>query len=98
MNLDALKYSGNLENLADLADHPSLSFRPHADIGISRPCMLRWWNIVSGYHQLCSGMSIDRFSIRAFARTGDGRHGYFAGRSPPARPSPILQVSTDEDW
>ncbi len=32
VNLDALKYSGNLENLADLAGHPQYRF-VHADIG-----------------------------------------------------------------
>ena len=32
VNLDALKYSGNLDNLADLADHPQYRF-VHADIG-----------------------------------------------------------------
>ena len=32
VNLDALKYSGNLENLADLAGHPQYTF-VHADIG-----------------------------------------------------------------
>jgi dTDP-glucose 4,6-dehydratase len=41
VNLDALKYSGNLENLADLAGHPQYAF-VHADIGnqTSRACTI----------------------------------------------------------
>lgn len=98
VNLDALKYSGNLENLADLAGHPQYTF-VHADI-----CDQQVVHAVLKEHRIegiinCAAEThVDRSILDpgAFARTDVVGTGVLLEEARQAGVRRFLQVSTDE--
>lgn len=98
VNLDALKYSGNLENLADLAGHPQYTF-VHADI-----CDQQVVHAVLNEHRIegiinCAAEThVDRSILDpgAFARTDVVGTGVLLEEARQAGVRRFLQVSTDE--
>ncbi len=98
VNLDALKYSGNLENLADLAGHPQYTF-VHADI-----CDQQVVHTVLKEHRIegiinCAAEThVDRSILDpgAFARTDVVGTGVLLEEARQAGVRRFLQVSTDE--
>ena len=98
VNLDALKYSGNLENLADLAGHPQYTF-VHADIGDQKSvhATLREHRI-EGIINCAAETHVDRSILDpgAFARTDVVGTGILLEEARQAGVQRFLQVSTDE--
>lgn len=98
VNLDALKYSGNLENLADLAEHPQYTF-VHADIGDQKAvhATLREHRI-EGIINCAAETHVDRSILDpgAFARTDVVGTGILLEEARQAGVQRFLQVSTDE--
>ncbi len=98
VNLDALKYSGNLENLADLAGHPQYRF-VHADIGDQKAVhtTLREHRI-EGIINCAAETHVDRSILDpgAFARTDVVGTGILLEEARQAGVRRFLQVSTDE--
>ena len=98
VNLDALKYSGNLENLADLAGHPQYAF-VHADIGDQKAvhATLREHRI-EGIINCAAETHVDRSILDpgAFARTDVVGTGILLEEARQAGVQRFLQVSTDE--
>ncbi|WHZ15600.1 MAG: dTDP-glucose 4,6-dehydratase [Nitrospira sp.] len=98
VNLDALKYSGNLENLTDLAGHPQYTF-VHADI-----CDQQVVHAVLNEHRIegiinCAAEThVDRSILDpgAFARTDVVGTGVLLEEARQAGVRRFLQVSTDE--
>lgn len=98
VNLDALKYSGNLENLTDLAGHPQYTF-VHADI-----CDQQVVHTVLKEHRIegiinCAAEThVDRSILDpgAFARTDVVGTGVLLEEARQAGVRRFLQVSTDE--
>lgn len=101
VNLDLLTYSGNLENLADLGDHPRHRF-VHGDI-CDAPLMDRLLADCDAVMHLAAESHVDRSIIDAspFIRTNVGgtqtildalRRIQASGKKPPR----LLYVSTDE--
>lgn len=98
VNLDALKYSGNLENLADLAGHPQYTF-VHTDI-----CDQQVVHAVLKEHRIegiinCAAEThVDRSILDpgAFARTDVVGTGVLLEEARQAGVRRFLQVSTDE--
>lgn len=98
VNLDALKYSGNLENLADLAGHPQYTF-VHADI-----CDQQVVHAVLKEHRIegiinCAAEThVDRSILDpgAFARTDVVGTGVLLEQARQFGVRRFLQVSTDE--
>jgi len=98
VNLDALKYSGNLENLADVAMHPRYRF-VQADIGDAAAVapVLRDHRIEAVIN--CAAEThVDRSILdpSAFARTDVVGTGVLLEESRRAGVQRYLQVSTDE--
>ena len=98
VNLDALKYSGNLENLADLAGHPDYGF-VQADIGDRQAvhATLREHRI-EGIINCAAETHVDRSILDpgAFARTDVVGTGILLEEARLAGVQRFLQVSTDE--
>ncbi|MDR4480013.1 MAG: dTDP-glucose 4,6-dehydratase [Nitrospira sp.] len=98
VNLDALKYSGNLENLADLAGHPQYRF-VHGDIGDQKVVhgLLREHRI-EGIINCAAETHVDRSILDpgAFARTDVVGTGILLEEARQAGVQRFLQVSTDE--
>ncbi len=98
VNLDALKYSGNLENLADLASHPEYRF-VHADIGDQKAVQatLREQRI-EGIINCAAETHVDRSILDpgAFARTDVVGTGILLEEARQIGVQRFLQVSTDE--
>lgn len=98
VNLDALKYSGNLENLADLAGHPDYRF-VQADIGDQKAvhATLREHRI-EGIINCAAETHVDRSILDpgAFARTDVVGTGILLEEARQAGVQRFLQVSTDE--
>ncbi len=98
VNLDALKYSGNLENLADLAGDPQYRF-VHADIGDQKAVQatLREHRI-EGIINCAAETHVDRSILDpgAFARTDVVGTGILLEEARQAGVQRFLQVSTDE--
>ena len=98
VNLDALRYSGNLENLADLADHPRYTF-VHGDI-----CEPETVKRVFKEHGIeavinCAAEThVDRSLLDpdSFARTDVVGTGLLLEEARQAGVQRFLQVSTDE--
>ena len=98
VNLDALKYSGNLENLADLAGHPQYAF-VHADICDQKAvhATLQAYRI-EGIINCAAETHVDRSILDpgAFARTDVVGTGILLEEARQAGVQRFLQVSTDE--
>ncbi len=98
VNLDALKYSGNRENLADLAGHPDYSF-VHGDI-CDRPLVqgILKEHRIEGVINCAAETHVDRSILDpgAFARTDVVGTGVLLEESRQAGIRRFLQVSTDE--
>lgn len=98
VNLDALKYSGNLENLADLATHPHYGF-VHGDICDQAvvQAILREHRI-EGIINCAAETHVDRSILDpgAFARTDVVGTGILLEEARQAGIGRFLQVSTDE--
>lgn len=98
VNLDALKYSGNLENLADLAGHPQYAF-VHADIG-DQPVVhtILQEHRIEGIINCAAETHVDRSILDpgAFARTDVVGTGILLEEARRAGVRRFLQVSTDE--
>ncbi len=98
VNFDALKYSGNLENLADLAGHSQYRF-VHADIGDQKAVQatLREHRI-EGIINCAAETHVDRSILDpgAFARTDVVGTGILLEEARQAGVQRFLQVSTDE--
>ena len=98
VNLDALKYSGNLDNLADLAGHPEYRF-VHADIGDQKAvhATLREHRI-EGIINCAAETHVDRSILDpgAFARTDVVGTGILLEEARQIGVQRFLQVSTDE--
>ena len=98
VNLDALKYSGNLENLADLAGHPQGAF-VHAGSGDQKAvhATLREHRI-EGIINCAAETHVDRSILDpgAFARTDVVGTGILLEEARQAGVQRFLQVSTDE--
>ena len=98
VNLDALKYSGNLENLTDLAGHPDYRF-VQADIGDQKAvhATLREHRI-EGIINCAAETHVDRSILDpgAFARTDVVGTGILLEEARLAGVQRFLQVSTDE--
>lgn len=98
VNLDALKYSGNLENLTDLAGHPHYTF-VHGDICDQTVvhAILREHRI-EGIINCAAETHVDRSILDpgAFARTDVVGTGVLLEEARQACIGRFLQVSTDE--
>lgn len=98
VNLDALKYSGNLENLADLARDPQYRF-VHADISDQKAVQatLRQHRI-EGIINCAAETHVDRSILDpgVFARTDVVGTGILLEEARQAGVRRFLQVSTDE--
>jgi len=98
VNLDALKYSGNLDNLTDLAGHPEYRF-VHADIGDQKAVQatLREQRI-EGIINCAAETHVDRSILDpgAFARTDVVGTGILLEEARQIGVQRFLQVSTDE--
>lgn len=98
VNLDALKYSGNLENLADLAGHPHYGF-VHGDICDQAvvQAILREHRI-EGIINCAAETHVDRSILDpgAFARTDVVGTGILLEEARQTGIGRFLQVSTDE--
>ncbi len=98
VNLDALKYSGNLENLADLAGHPDYHF-VQADIVDQKAvhAALKEHRI-EGIINCAAETHVDRSILDpgAFARTDVVGTGILLEEARQAGVQRFLQVSTDE--
>lgn len=98
VNLDALKYSGNLENLTDLASHPNHTF-VHGDICDQAVvhAILRDHRI-EGIINCAAETHVDRSILDpgAFARTDVVGTGVLLEEARQAGIRRFLQVSTDE--
>lgn len=98
VNLDALKYSGNLENLADLAGESQYKF-VHADIGDQKAvhAALREHRI-EGIINCAAETHVDRSILDpgAFARTDVVGTGILLEEARQSGVQRFLQVSTDE--
>ena len=98
VNLDALKYSGNLENLADLAGHPQYTF-VHADIGDRQAVHAALQtHRIEGISNCAAETHVDRSILDpgAFARTDVVGTGILLEEARQAGVQRFLQVSTDE--
>ena len=98
VNLDALKYSGNLENLADLAGHPQYVF-VHADIGDRQAVHAALQTLrIEGSINCAAETHVDRSILDpgAFARTDVVGTGILLEEARQAGVQRFLQVSTDE--
>ena len=98
VNLDALKYSGNLENLADLAGHPQYTF-VHADIGDRQAVHAALQtHRIEGIINCAAETHVDRSILDpgAFARTDVVGTGILLEEARQAGVQRFLQVSTDE--
>ncbi|OYT22464.1 MAG: dTDP-glucose 4,6-dehydratase, partial [Nitrospira sp. UW-LDO-02] len=98
VNLDALKYSGNLENLADLAGHPQYAF-VHADIGDRQAVHAALQtHRIEGIINCAAETHVDRSILDpgAFARTDVVGTGILLEEARQAGVQRFLQVSTDE--
>lgn len=98
VNLDALKYSGNLENLADLAGHSNYTF-VHADIGDQKAVhALLQEHRIEGIINCAAETHVDRSILDpgAFARTDVVGTGILLEEARQAGVQRFLQVSTDE--
>jgi dTDP-glucose 4,6-dehydratase len=98
VNLDALKYSGNLENLADLAGHPQYTF-VHADIGDQKVVhAILQEHRIEGIINCAAETHVDRSILDpgAFARTDVVGTGILLEEARQAAVQRFLQVSTDE--
>ncbi|MGZ9190182.1 MAG: dTDP-glucose 4,6-dehydratase [Nitrospira sp.] len=98
VNLDALKYSGNLENLADLAGHPQYTF-VHADIGDQEVVhAILQEHRIEGIINCAAETHVDRSILDpgAFARTDVVGTGILLEEARQAAVQRFLQVSTDE--
>lgn len=98
VNLDALKYSGNLENLADLAGHPRYAF-VHADIGDQKIVQATLQeHRIEGIINCAAETHVDRSILDpgAFARTDVVGTGILLEEARRAGVQRFLQVSTDE--
>jgi dTDP-glucose 4,6-dehydratase len=98
VNLDALKYSGNLENLADLAGHPRYAF-VHADIGDQKIVQATLQeHSIEGIINCAAETHVDRSILDpgAFARTDVVGTGILLEEARRAGVQRFLQVSTDE--
>ncbi len=98
VNLDALKYSGNLENLADLAGHPQYTF-VHADIGDQEVVhAILQEHRIEGVINCAAETHVDRSILDpgAFARTDVVGTGILLEEARQAAVQRFLQVSTDE--
>ena len=98
VNLDALKYSGNLENLTDVADHPRYRFM-HGDICDTKVVagLLKDHRIESVIN--CAAEThVDRSILdpSTFARTDVVGTGVLLEEARKAKIQRYLQVSTDE--
>ena len=98
VNLDALKYSGNRENLTDLAGHPDYTF-VHGDI-CDRPLVqgILKEHRIEGVINCAAETHVDRSILDpgAFARTDVVGTGVLLEESRQAGIRRFLQVSTDE--
>ncbi|MBI5855280.1 MAG: dTDP-glucose 4,6-dehydratase [Nitrospirae bacterium] len=98
MNLDALKYSGNLENLQDVANHPRYTF-VHGDICDAKlvAALLRERRI-DGVINCAAETHVDRSILDpgAFAQTDVIGTGVLLEAARRAGVGRFLQVSTDE--
>jgi dTDP-glucose 4,6-dehydratase len=98
VNLDALKYSGNRENLTDLAGHPDYSF-VHGDI-CDQPLVqgILKEHRIEGVINCAAETHVDRSILDpgAFARTDVVGTGVLLEESRQAGIRRFLQVSTDE--
>ena len=98
VNLDALKYSGNLENLTDLVDHPQYRFI-HADIGDQKAVHAALQeHRIEGIINCAAETHVDRSILDpgAFARTDVVGTGILLEEARQAGVQRFLQVSTDE--
>lgn len=98
VNLDALKYSGNLENLADVAAHPNYRFI-HGDIGNAKlVTSIVKDHRIEGVINCAAETHVDRSILDpgAFAQTDVIGTGVLLEASRRAGVGRFLQVSTDE--
>ncbi|MEK6802266.1 MAG: dTDP-glucose 4,6-dehydratase [Nitrospirota bacterium] len=98
VNLDALKYSGNLENLADLAGHPQYVF-VQADIGDQQVVhKILQEHRIEGIINCAAETHVDRSILDpgVFARTDVVGTGILLEEARQAGVRRFLQVSTDE--
>ncbi|MBI4001074.1 MAG: GDP-mannose 4,6-dehydratase, partial [Nitrospira defluvii] len=98
VNLDALKYSGNLENLTDLAGHPQYTF-VHADICDQQVVhAILQEHRIEGIINCAAETHVDRSILDpgAFARTDVVGTGLLLEEARQAGIRRFLQVSTDE--
>jgi dTDP-glucose 4,6-dehydratase len=98
VNLDALKYSGNLENLADVASHPRYTFI-HGDIGDAKlVTSIVKDHRIEGIINCAAETHVDRSILdpAAFAQTDVIGTGVLLEASHQAGVRRFLQVSTDE--
>ena len=98
VNLDALKYSGNLENLTDLVGHPDYTF-VHGDI-CEQPLVqgILKEHRIEGIINCAAETHVDRSILDpgAFARTDVVGTGVLLEEARQAGIQRFLQVSTDE--
>ena len=98
VNLDALKYSGNLENITDLAGHPDYTF-VHGDI-CDQPLVhgILKEHRIEGIINCAAETHVDRSILDpgAFARTDVVGTGVLLEEARQAGIRRFLQVSTDE--
>jgi dTDP-glucose 4,6-dehydratase len=98
VNLDALKYSGNLENLTDLVGHPDYTFA-HGDI-CDQPLVhgILKEHRIEGIINCAAETHVDRSILDpgAFARTDVVGTGVLLEEARQAGIRRFLQVSTDE--
>ncbi len=98
VNLDALKYSGNLENLTDLVSHPDYTF-VHGDI-CDQPLVqgILKKHRIEGVINCAAETHVDRSILDpgAFARTDVVGTGVLLEESRQAGIRRFLQISTDE--
>ncbi len=98
VNLDALKYSGNLENLADVASHSRYTFI-HGDIGDAKlVTSIVKDHRIEGVINCAAETHVDRSILdpAAFAQTDVIGTGVLLEASRQAGVRRFLQVSTDE--
>lgn len=98
VNLDALKYSGNLENLTDLAGHSRYAF-VHADISDQKVVHATLQeHRIEGIINCAAETHVDRSILDpgAFARTDVVGTGILLEEARQAGVQRFLQVSTDE--
>lgn len=98
VNMDALRYSGNLENLADVAEHPHYTF-VHADICDAQAvAKVMKEHRIEGVINCAAETHVDRSIVEpgAFAKTDVIGTAVLLDEARQARIARFLHVSTDE--